>query len=228
MITRYIFCFIVLLIIVFIYCHVTNLTVQNNHLDIIQVNDPDVELILELLNNYQPMIMQKELLFWKELNKLIGKSLIEIKKNISSHPEINYTESIKTNLEPLNLPLSYDWNIDIRNVIIDDKSGIFLIKQNNFRQCFGCITGEFRIIIAPPDQSKYCEPFINSVSTKNIHDFLDKVPQEMNFIEVIIRKGNIIYIPWGWLYFIYSSNLSNECVIIDCSNKSILSNFLIM
>ena len=224
---KYIGLLLILFIILFIYCHVTNLTVQNNHLDIIQVNDPEPELILELLDNYQPIIMQKELYFWKELNKLLGKSLTEIKENISSNPELNYTESIKNNLEPLNLPLSYDWNIDIRNVIINDKSGIFFIKQNNFRQCFGCITGEFRIIISPPDQSKYCEPFINSVSTINVTELLDKNPQEMNFIEIIIRKGNLVYIPYGWLYFIYSSNLSNECVMVDCLNKSILSNFII-
>ena len=37
----------------------------------------------------------------------------------------------------------------------------------------------------------------------------------------------MIYIPWNWFYFIYKINNTNntnqECVIVDCLNKSILS-----
>jgi hypothetical protein len=202
-------------------------------LDIIQVHDPDVELIIELLENKQPITLQRELLFWKGINKLIGKSIVEINNTITQSIEnqhqnnstgyIDYTLSIKNNLQPFELPMSYDWNIDIRNVIMDDKNGIFFIKQNNFMQCFGCITGEIRIVIAPNDQSHFVEPFNNYVSSINATELLDKNPIEMNYIEIIIRAGNLIYIPWGWLYFIYNPILNNECVIIDCINKSFVS-----
>ena len=233
---KYIFTLIILFLIFFIYCHINNQTIINNHLDIIQVYDPDIELIVELLENHQPIILQKEICFWKGVNKLLGKQITEIQNTINTmnttntinkddhlDKPIDYTISIKNNLQPFEIPLSYDWNIDIRNIVIDDKTGIFFVKQNNFMQFFGCITGEMRIIIAPNDQSHFIEPFINNVSTINANSILDTEPIQMNFIEVIIREGNIIYIPWGWLYFIYNPNINNSVVIMDCINNSLLS-----
>lgn len=226
MIARYIFCLIILVLVFFTYCHISKLRTINNHLDIIQVCDPDPEIILEMFDHHKPIIFQKELRYWKEFKNFINKDLTSIKNTIATNIETNYTTIIKTNLEPLNLPLSYDWNIDIRNIILDDKSGIFFIKQTNYLQCFGCVTGQFRIIIATPDQSKHFEPFINNVSTLNATQLLDKIPAEVNFIEVIIREGNMIYIPWNWFYFIYRPEMNKETVIIDCINKSILNSFL--
>jgi hypothetical protein len=222
MIARYIFCFIVLLLVVFTYCHISNLRTINNHLDIIQVCDPDLEIILEMFNNHKPIIFQKELFYWKEFKNFINKDLSNIKNTIATNTQTNYSTIIKTNLEPLNLPLSYDWTIDIRNIILDDKSGIFFIQQSNYLQCFGCVTGQFRIIIAPPDQVKHLESLINNVSTLDATTLLEQNPTKLNFIEVIIREGNMIYIPWNWFYFIYRPDMSKETVIIDCINKSIL------
>lgn len=236
---KYILALLILFSVLFIYCHVAKLTEVNNHLDIIQVNDPDPEMIIELLDDHHPIIMQREIHFWKGINKLIGKSLININTilaspNTNSNPDITtnpditptmITESIKTNLEPFNLPLSFDWNIDIRNVILDDSAGVFFISQNNFMQCIGCMTGEFRIILAPNDQRNKIEPLTNYVSSINASPILDKDPMEMNFIEVIIREGNVVYIPWGYLYFIYKPSNCPECVIVDCINKSALNYF---
>lgn len=221
---KYLGLLLILFLIFFCYCHISRLTTINNHLDIIQTSDPDPELAYELFDKHQPIVFQKELLFWKEFNKLIGKSLTEIKEVIAKK-EINYTEYIKNNLEMYNLPLSYDWIIDLRNIVIDDKNGIFFIKQSNYLQVFGCVSGEFRIIIATPDQSTKLEPMINNVSTKDATELLNKEPMEINFIEIIIRKGNVVYIPYGWLYFIYNPTPSNETVIIDCLNKSIINFF---
>lgn len=220
---KYICCLIVLFIIFFCYCHIDRIKTINNTLNILQAADPEPELVYELFEHHQPIIFQRELYFWKEFNKLLDKSLTEIKDIISTNSNINYTEIIKINLEPYNLPLSYDWSIDIRNIILDDNNGIFFIQQNNYLQCFGCVSGEFRIIITPPDQLPKLEPFINRVSTIDSTQLLEKEPIELNFIEIIIRKGNLIYIPWNWLYFIYKPTHIQETVIIDCLNNSIIS-----
>ena len=131
------------------------------------------------------------------------------------------------NLQPYNLPLSYDWLIDIRQVTFDDSNGVFFIKQTNYFQAFGCITNQFRIIISPPDQSSKLEPFTNNVSTINATTLLDSQPMELNYIEIIVRQSNLVYIPYGWHYFIYNPNITNssECVIVDCLNKSALNLF---
>jgi hypothetical protein len=220
---KYIGCLLILFIFFFAYCHITALKTINNNLNILQTSDPEPELALELFEQHQPIVFQRELLFWKEFNKLLGKTLSTIKDTIATNTHINYTEVIKTNLEPYNLPLSYDWNIDIRNIILDDKNGIFFIQQRNYLQCFGCMTGEFRIIITPPDQLSKLEPITNNVSTIDATALLDKDPMEINFIEIVVRQGNLIYIPWNWMYFIYKPTNTPECVIIDCLNNSIIS-----
>jgi hypothetical protein len=220
---KYICCLIILFIIFFGYCHINKLKTINNTLNILQTSDPDPELAYELFEQHQPIVFQRELYFWKEINKLINKSLPDIKATISNNTAINYTDIIKVNMEPYNIPLSYEWNIDIRNIILDDKNGIFFVQQKNYLQCFGCITGEFRIIITPPDQLPKLQPLVNCVSTLDVTALLDKDPMEINFIEIVVRKGNLIYIPWNWLYFIYRAKQDEECVIIDYINKSVLS-----
>jgi len=215
---NYISSLLILFIIFFIYCHITRLKIINNELKILQVSDPDINIAYELFNSHQPIVFQKELLFWKEFNTFIGKSLNDINTTISTNTNINYSNYIKNNLEIYNLPLSYDWNIDIRNVILNELSAIFFIKQNNYLQVFGCVTGELRIIITPPDQTHLVQPFINMVSTIDATSILNKEPMEMNYIEIIVREGNMIYIPYNWLYYIYKTSV--ECVIVDCINQS--------
>ena len=223
-IIKYISSLFILFIIFFIYCHISKLKTLNNELKILQVSDPDTDIAYDLFNQHQPIVFQKELFFWKEFNKFISKPLNEINNSITTNTHIQYSDYIKNNLEIYNLPLSYDWNIDIRNVILDTSSSIFFIKQNNYLQLFGCVSGEMRIIIAPPDQTHIVQPFINMVSNIDATQILDKEPMEMNYIEIIVREGNMIYIPYNWIYFIYNDNSNaNECVIVDCINQSVLN-----
>ena len=219
---KYISSLFILFIVFFIYCHISKLKIINNELKILQVSDPDDTIIYELFNNHQPIIFQKELLFWKEFNKFIGKSLNDINNDILTNTTIQYSNYIKNNLEMYNLPLSYDWNVDIRNIILNSTSAIFFIKQNNYLQFFGCVSGEMRVIIAPQDQTYIVQPFINMVSSLDATSILDKDPIVMNYIEIIVREGNMIYIPYNWIYFIYNNN-NKECVIVDCINQSILN-----
>lgn len=222
-IMNYIIALVTLFIIFFIYCHISRLKTINNELKILQVSDPDPDMAYELLDNHQPIVFQKELKYWKEFNTLLGKSLNDIRNTIATNTTINYSDYIKNNLDIYNLPLSYDWNIDIRNVVLDEKAAIFFIKQTNYLQMFGCVSGEMRIILAAPDQDKMLEPFNNMVSSLDATPLLNKEPLELNYIEIIIRQGNMIYIPWNWSYFIYKGNPTTECVVVDCINKSPLT-----
>lgn len=224
---KYITSLIILLIIFFIYCHITRLKTLNNELRILQVADPEPELLLEMQAQHLPIVFQREIYAWKHFNKLIGKPLTEIQKTLSTPPtEIDYSEIIKLNLEPNNLPLSYDWILDMRNIVLDEKAAIFFIKQTNYMQLFGCVGGEMRVIVAPPDQAPLLGSFINNVSNSDSTALLDKNPAELRFVEIIVRCGNMIYIPYGWHYFIYKNSKvegNEETIIIDCLNKSLLS-----
>ena len=223
---NYICAIIIIFIVFFFYCHISRVKTLNNDLNILQIGDCDPEILYDLLNKHQPIVYQREMYAWKYFNKLIGQPLDTIKNTIAISTDINYADIIKLNLEPNNLPLSYDWTIDIRNIVLDETAAIFFIKQLNYMQIFGCATGEMRIIIAPPDQSKFFGNFINSVSNLDAIQLLNKDPMEVNFIEIIVRSGNMIYIPYGWHYFIYKNTQAQnneETILIDCLNKSMLN-----
>ena len=195
-ILQYITALIIVLLILFSYCHISRLKTLNNELKILQVVDPDADMVYDLLDKHQPIVFQKEIFYWKEFNHLIGKSLTDIKTTISINKTINYSEYIKNNIDLYNLSLSYDWNIDIKNILLDDKSAIFFNKQNNYMQLFGCVSGEMRVIITKPDQCSLLSPFINMVSSVDATSLLDTEPMVLNYIEIIVRQGNMIYIPW--------------------------------
>jgi hypothetical protein len=223
---NYICAIIIIFIVFFFYCHISRVKTLNNDLNILQIGDTDPEVLYDLLSKHQPIVYQREIYAWKYFNKLIGQPLDIIKNTIATSTEINYADVIKINLEPNNLPLSYDWNIDIRNVVLNETSSIFFIRQLNYMQLFGCVKGEIRIIISPPNQSAFFGSFINSVSSLDATQLLDKDPMEVNFIEIIIRTGNMIYIPYGWHYFIYKNTKTpnnDETILIDCLNKSMLN-----
>ena len=246
---KYIASLLILFIIFFIYCHIIRVKTVNNELRILQVGDPDPEILFEMLSQHLPIIYQREIYAWKYFNKLIGFPLIKIQNAITeatTNATIDYSEIIKQNLEPNSLPMSYDWVIDMRNIVLNEHSAICFIKQNNYMQMFGCVSGEMRIIIAPPNQSELLGTFINNVSNFDATQLLDKVPVELQFVEIILRCGNMIYIPYAWHYFIYkksdigaistpndpdtsklsATTNSDNVIIIDCLNKSILCNII--
>lgn len=223
---KYVASLIILFIVFFIYCHITRLKTTSNELRILQVADPEPELLFEMFAQHLPIVYQREIYAWKYFNKLIGKPLTEIQTAISTSSEIDYSDIIKQNLEPNNLPLSYDWTIDLRNVVLNEKAAIFFVKQCNYMQLFGCVRGEMRVIISPPDQASMFGTFINNVSSLDVTALLDKNPIEVKFIEIIVRCGNMLYIPYGWHYFIYKNAAlegNDEVIVIDCLNKSVLS-----
>ena len=137
---------IIIIIAIYVgYNQVSKLKIINNELKILQTFDPEPSMIKELLDNHQPIVIQKELIFWKQFKLLLGKELEYIKNEIATNKEINYSEIIKKNMEIYNLPLTYDWNIDIRNVPYDQQSSIFFIKQDNYMQMFGCVAGKITL-----------------------------------------------------------------------------------
>ena len=134
MILKYFIISLAIFCIFFIYCHISKIITVNNHLDIIQLTDPDPEIFYDLMQNNQPIILQKELQHWKHINKILNRTLTDINIIInnsmgnttsSNASSKEYTTSIKENLSIFNLPLSYDWSIDIQNIILDDKYEIY-------------------------------------------------------------------------------------------------------
>lgn len=203
---------------------------ENNEMNILQIYDPDPENLFNLYNNNLPIIIQSELQNWDGFNELIGINYDMIKSVINENLEDILT-IIKGNLQFHNNIFSYDWNIDIKKINFNYDSPIFMIQQNNLLQLFSTITGEARIILMNPEHHSKLGNFKNNVSNKDITQEINKPDTKLDFIEIILREGNMVYIPYGWHYFIYGNKMINddnndiddETIILDCINLSLIN-----
>ena len=82
------------------------------------------------------------------------------------------------------------------------------------------------------DPAVESEPEDVEESLDKLKSEIEKDNTEMNFIEIILREGNMIYIPFGWFYFIYGNHLDldtpdrnpfRETIILNCINKSLIN-----
>jgi len=219
---------LILLIIILwlIFKHIKKIKKINNNMNIIQACQPSILTLQEFYLENSPIILQKEIQLWDKVLALLGKdcqeisSIVNNSKNIKN--ELNLTESIKIYLSIHNLPFSYDWNIDITSISYNYESPIFVTKQDNLLQLYGTLTGESRIILIPPSEYIKLGNFNHSISDKNIKDIINQEESPIEFIEIIVREGNMIYIPYNWHYYIYSNNSS---IMLNCRNISLLSKF---
>jgi len=197
-------------------------------MNILQVFDPDPDTLFDLYQQGLPIIIQKELQNWDGIDLLLGLDYDTIKSTVQEHMNDVLT-IIKGNLQFHNNVLSYDWKIDLNLIETDINSPIFPVKQANILQLFATVTGEARIVLFNPDTDKHLEPFTNNVSSIDIKPEIEKDNTEINFIEIVLREGNLIYIPYGWHYFIYGNHIDldsegheqiGETIVLDCINKS--------
>jgi hypothetical protein len=228
--------FIILILIMLISVHIRQWKVQNTELKILQTCQSPPELVYDLIQKHLPLVYQNEMDIWKEADLLTDQTLPDIKEIIAEYP--NMTNIIKNNLAINNKPFTYDWAIDIRPLITTPTDPIYIIKQRNYLQLYVCITGTCKILLIAPMNSelelKHIGAFTKYVATADITAKLDINPPEFEFIEVIVRSGNMIYIPYGWYHHIYNvtinddapdSNIPGECIIMDCINKSLIDIF---
>ena len=230
---NYLFGVIFLLCCVFIVIIITQRNIntkKNNEMNMLQVFDPDPDTLFDLYQQGLPIIIQKELQNWDGIDLLLGLDYETLKTTVQDNIEDILT-IVKGNLQFHNNILSYDWKIDITLVDTDIKSPIFPVRQVNLLQLFATITGEARIVLFAPQIEKHLTPFTNNVSSIDIKHEIEKDNTELEFIEVVLREGNLIYIPYGWFYFIYGNNIDldtiedeqhRETIVLDCINKSII------
>jgi hypothetical protein len=242
---NYIFGVVFLLLCIFLVLIITQrniYTKKNNEMNILQIYDPDPDTLFDLYQQCLPIIIQKELQNWDGIDLMIGLDYNTIETTIQDNMDDILT-IIKGNLQFHNNILSYDWKVDLTVITTNINSPIYPIHQVNLLQLFATVTGEARIVIFCPKTEKYLKPFTNNVSSINIKPEIEKDETDIDFIEVVLREGNLIYIPYGWYYFIYGNHLDTdtdadtdadtgepkqktenkkETIILDCINKSFI------
>ena len=96
------------------------------------------------------------------------------------------------------MAVSYNYKI----VKEDDKTKNKLIKETSSRHLIFQLKGTQKIILFNPAQSQYLYPNKNESKIDYWNQNLKKFPliNKAQFIEIILREGQLMYIPKKWWY----------------------------
>ena len=223
----YLIIIIFIIIFIIIYSHIRILTKENKKLEILQAETPDIKKIQELLLEKSPTIFRQVLYSWESIINIFDKEINEI--NIISKDK-KFKDDINKNLLSYNMFLSFGWDYKFYKKKRNDNN---FRLENNYRHLICQIMGEQRIYLVSPYQK---DKFISTKKDNNNHNNIvstvnfwneqeiSKKPfNQLEYIEIILREGNILYIPHGWWYL---CKVVEESLILDCYNISLFSFFL--
>jgi hypothetical protein len=199
--------------------HYIQLTKKNNELRILQTFDPDEETSYHLFKQKLPLILVDEIFLWSledEENPdrtIIDKPLSELGPILADK---TVHRRIIQNLDHYALALSRGWALSLETIKNDANSSIVPKQEKNYMHLIGCISGEMRIMLFPPNTDS------KTVNDPELATKLMDPKQEIACLEIIIRVGNMIYIPVGWWWFPYSHE---KTIILDAVNSSLFGIF---
>jgi hypothetical protein len=214
----YVLSVVVLLLILLLASHYVSFARQSTVLKILQydyrnvdgnvdenrVENRDSVVALELLANKVPVIFMGELDRWvTDIEMYDYDELVEI---FQMRVEV---ARISAELDIYELPLSSGWQLSLSELNENIVEGV---RVKCHRYLMFCIEGEFRIIV--------CTPLVatNVLNASTNYD-------ELECIEIVVRAGNMIYIPYNWSYCLFSNEMNNEQdppVILCAQNWSYL------
>jgi hypothetical protein len=224
-ILSFVITFIASLLIIFAVSQKKYVTQTNNSMNLIQVSLPESDLLFELYDSKSPIIFQQEIEDWDGINSLLGRGYQEI-SNIIQENKKDSLEIIKGYLQFHQPLLSMQWNINFQEIVYTFNSPIYIVQEMNYLHLIANITGEIRIILIPPNEHEKLGKFSNNVSENYLTGLLNQENPNFEFIEIIVRQGNMIYIPYLWHYFIYKAEFEgkdNQTTILNMINKSWLN-----
>ncbi len=171
--------------------------------------DYDINKIQSVLFNKQPTIFHGVLFDWVPIAEIFDTSLEEIQDIQLANKAL--TIDMNKYLNDYSLSFSYGWNTKFMDLDADT-DGHFNKNLEN-RLLIGIVSGECILYLSPPNNSdKICEM-----------DFIADKTADIEHIQIILREGNMIYIPRGWYYIMESNNV--YCILFKSVNKSIINWF---
>ena len=183
----------------------------NKTLNIQQSEQPLPDVIDLMLNKRQPTIFRYELELWDGFDLLIGQSYEDIISVIKDNKVLEYNCQ-KIYLKPFSLPLTKKWEIKCHKTskTWNDLS-LTPINENNYRHLVACFSGMATICLISPKHTDY----ISKNSKKDFKKELEEKPDDYEYITIPLRPCHMIYIPYGWNYYIYSGLNEQYCVLLD-------------
>jgi len=201
----------VIIVLVFLFLQIRFLNKTNNDYDILQSNNPDKETFEKIVNQKSPSI------FTNVINKDSQLRIEKLQKNFKS-----FNNLINTELNYYLIPMAISYNYKIVNEDIKTKNK--LIKETSSRHLIFQLKGTQKIILFNPAQAQYLYPNNNESKIDYWNQNLKKFPliNKAQFIEIILREGQLMYIPKKWWYTTKSVENTTH---ISSKSESIFSLF---
>jgi hypothetical protein len=209
---KYIILIIITLILFILFSHYLDYNRINNDLNIQQSEHPTLEVIDLMLKKRQPTLFRYELELWDGFDLLIGQSYEDIISVMKNNKVLEYNcQNIY--LKPYALPLTKNWNIKCYKIhtLWNDLDNT-PTRENKYMHIVACLSGMATICLISPKHHKQIEKLKNTKI-----DIKDEIIKEnqWDYITIPIRPCNMIYIPFGWYYYLYNGVENNYCVLLD-------------
>ena len=210
---KLIFFFIVLII--FVYFQYNYINKTNDSFNIVQYENPNK-------NIFENMVHEKSISIFTKIQFDFNNNI-----NLDTYHLLNNKQLInniiKQNINYYNIPLSIKHNFTIENELIDYKTPLTI--QNHYRGLIIQLKGERKIYIFKQSDKKNLYFNKNNSSIDFWNQDIIKYPllNKAQYIEIILRENQMIYIPYK---FIYASITLNNNLTAYSNSESLLSYFL--
>jgi hypothetical protein len=216
---KYIILLFIFLIIFILISHNINNKRINTELKVQQTEHPDINMISLLQNNKLPTVYLYEIELWDGFDLLIGEEYDIIKEVLDNKEAFNKLEYY---LRPFNLPLTTKWNITFHKIENEwDTISNIPNKETSYNHMIGNFSGLLMICLFNPSKDNLL--YLENEET-NIKELLEneETAQQLEYIIIPVRPSNMVYIPYGWYYWIYNGINDKYCCYLDCKNNSIV------
>lgn len=233
MITYIIALFIFLTIFILVSHSINNKRI-NTELKIQQTEHPDINMITLLQSKKLPTIYLYELELWEGFDLLIGEEYETIKEVLDNKEAFS---KLKYYLQSYNLPLTTKWDITYhKNNTEWEQLPQHPMKEMSYNHLIINFSGLMMICLFNPskenlilldkksnDNKSNTSNINNNINIKTIIQDEEQIKKTgLEYIIVPVRPSNMIYIPYGWYYWIYNGIQDKYCCYLDCKNKSIV------
>jgi hypothetical protein len=228
----YIIILIIICFTILIYCYISNLNKINTNVTILQKDNPTEDEIQNLLVQKQPTIFADVLYDWEAIAEIFDMPIEIITELLSAKL---FVQLLTTHLEQYSLLFSRGWKFNASERLPDPENPFehnFRLESHH-RHLIAQITGIQRVYIASPNQTTFLKPVeIETITSQSLNktrctvDFYDeeattKAPfNKLQYIEIVLREGNMLYIPRGWWYL---QAVEAPGIVLEAVNESIFS-----
>lgn len=232
---------ICLLVTLFLYCQIRIHRKYQNDYQILQVSDPEKNVLEDTLNQKYPTVLTDIIMKWKGIRELDIDTVKQKGKKLIKDAKFN--KLLDKYFNYYHLPLTISRSYTLKYYAKNDTQ--YITKQTNFRFYVAQIYGKSRFILFAPKEEKYLYPTkdkkvsnlnywklnaweekLMKGENKTIEEkrtqYLDKFPKfnKAKYIEIILHPGNMLYIPYSWWY---TSLATDDNIRITATSRSIFS-----